>query len=189
MEKLPKGAVLLIIDVQQGLDDPLLGSRNNPLAEERMAQLLMAWRSAKRPVFHVQHLSTSSESPLHPAKPGVAIKEEVKPQPGELLFQKRVNSAFIGTDLEQRLRDSGYGTLVIGGLTTPHCVSTTARMAGNLGFDTFVVSDATAAFEITDQKGRKFSADEVHNLSLAAMDGEFATVVETTAVLEALSKF
>ena len=187
MEKLSQDAVLLIIDVQQGFDDPLWGKRNNPTAEQKIAHLLAAWRQSNRPVFHVQHLSLSPNSPLHPSRPGVAIKKEVEPQTGELLFQKQVNSAFIGTDLEQQLRERGYGTLVITGLTTPHCVSTTTRMAGNLGFRTFIVSDATAAFDLRDHQGRHYPAEEIHNVTLAALHGEFATVVSTAELLHALS--
>ena len=186
METLPQNAVLLIIDVQKGMDEPVWGQRNNPQAEENMVRLLTAWRRTDRPVFHVQHLSLSPTSPLRASQPGSAIKEAVRPRPGELLFQKHVNSAFIGTDLEQQLRERGYDTLVIVGLTTPHCVSTSARMAGNLGFHTFLVADATAAFAMVGYDGRKFTADEIHAVSLATLNAEFATVVETEAVLRAM---
>ncbi len=186
METLPQNSVLLIIDVQKGFDEPVWGNRNNPHAELNITRLLEAWRKTDRPVFHVQHLSLSPNSPLGATHPGSAIKEAVTPRDGELLFQKHVNSAFIGTDLEQRLREHGYKTLVIVGLTTPHCVSTTTRMAGNLGFETFLVSDATAAFEIIGHDGRKYTAEEIHAVSLATLNGEFATVVETEALLHAL---
>lgn len=187
INRFPKNAVLLIIDVQKGMDDPLLGQRNNPDAEQHMVRLLAAWRASGRPVIHVQHLSTSPGSPLYPTKPGVALKDEVQPQEGETLIQKQVNSAFIGTNLEEQLKDNGCDLLVIVGLTTPHCVSTTARMAGNLGFKTTVVADATAAFETTDYKGRRYTAEEVHNLALAALNGEFAAIVETEEILAGLT--
>ena len=145
-----------------------------------------AWRQTDRPVFHVQHLSQSLNSPLRPTHPGNAIKEAVRPQADELLFQKRVNSAFIGTDLEQQLRERGYDTLVIVGLTTPHCVSTTTRMAGNLGFRTYIVADATAAFELVGHDGRRYSAEEIHAVSLVTLHEEFATVVETETLLAAI---
>ena len=188
MDSLPQDAVLLIIDVQKGMDDPHYGSRNNPQAEDHMARLLAAWRASGRPVFHVQHMSTEPDSPLRPDQPGNAIKDAVRPLDGEPLFQKSVNSAFIGTDLEDRLRSAGYDTLVIVGLTTQHCVSTTARMAGNLGFKTYLAADATAAFDSTGYDGKHYSAEEVHQISLATLHGEFATVVETGEVLEAVSR-
>lgn len=183
MKTLPQNAVLLIVDVQKGLDEPSLGNRNNPQAEENMVRLLTAWRQTNRPVFHVQHLSLSPTSPLRPSHPGHVIKDEVKPQDDEILFQKHVNSAFIGTDLEQELRRRGYDTLIIVGLTTPHCVSTTTRMAGNLGFHTFVVSDATAAFDMVGHDGRHYPAEEIHAVSLVTLQDEFATVVETDTLL------
>ncbi len=186
MKTLPQNSVLLIIDVQKGFDDPVWGNRNNPHAEQNIARLLEAWRKSNRPVFHVQHLSLFPNSPLHASHPGSAIKEAVMPHEGEYLFQKHVNSAFIGTDLEHQLRAHGYETLVIVGLTTPHCISTTARMAGNLGFQTFLVADAVAAFDLIGHDGRKYTAEEIHNVSLATLNEEFATVIETETLLFAL---
>ena len=188
MDSLPQDAVLLIIDVQKGMDDPHYGTRNNPGAEDNMARLLAAWRAGGRPVFHVQHMSSEPDSPLRPERPGNAIKDEVKPLDGEPLFRKSVNSAFIGTDLEDRLRERGLDTLVIVGLTTQHCVSTTTRMAGNLGFKTYLVADATAAFDSTGYDGKHYSAEEVHQISLATLHSEFATVVETDELLEAVER-
>lgn len=162
------------------------GSRNNPQAEQNIARLLAAWRKTDRPVIHIQHLSPSPDSPLRANHPGSEIKEAVQPQNGELLLHKHVNSAFIGTDLEQQLRRRGYNTLVVVGLTTPHCVSTTTRMAGNLGFHTLIVSDATAAFNLVGHDGRQYTAEEIHAVSLATLSGEFATVVETKTLLATL---
>lgn len=174
---------LLLIDVQQGFDHPKWGARNNPGAEENMARLLAAWRVAGRPVFHVKHNSRSPQAPLHPANPGNAIKPHVAPRTGEPVFEKTVNSAFIGTTLEASLRAAGVTSLVIVGLTTPHCVSTTTRMAANLGFAVQLVADATAAYEWTAHDGRKLPPEEVHYHALAALHGEFADVVSTDAVL------
>jgi len=183
MNKLPRNAVLLIIDVQKGFDDPRWGQRNNPQAEHSIAGLLAAWRASRRPVFHVQHLSILPDSPLRPENPGCAFKDEVKPLAGEPVFQKHVNSAFIGTDLERVLHERNLDTLVIVGLTTPHCVSTSARMAGNLGFQVYVVSDATAAFALTGPDGRVYSAEEIHAVSLATIHNEFAQVLDCATVL------
>jgi nicotinamidase-related amidase len=177
---------LLLIDVQQGFDDPRWGERNNPEAERNLARLLAAWRQAGAPVIHVQHLSGLPDSPLRPGQPGAELKAEVRPLPTEPVFQKQVNSAFIGTALETYLRQGGVRRLVMGGLTTDHCVSTTARMAANLGFGVIVVADGTATFGRDGHDGRRYSAEEVHRLALASLHGEFATVLDAAAVLAAL---
>jgi nicotinamidase-related amidase len=183
MEQINQNTALIIIDVQKGFDEPVWGERNNPQAEDNIVRLLEAWRKHRRPIFHVQHMSLSPTSPLNPNHPGNAIKDALIPRAGEPLIQKNVNSAFIGTDLEQQLRQIGCNSLVIVGLTTPHCVSTTTRMAGNLGFETYLVSDATAAFALTGHDGRKFSAQEIHEVTLVTLNSEFATVVETNELL------
>ncbi|HVG18318.1 MAG TPA: cysteine hydrolase family protein [Blastocatellia bacterium] len=184
MNALPRDAALIIIDVQYGLDDEKYGRRNNPQAEANMARLLEAWRRTTRPIFHVQHLSREADSPLRPGQSGVEIKEVVKPLADEPVIQKNVNSAFIGTDLESRLRQGEHGTLVIAGLTTDHCVSTTARMAGNLGFNTFVVSDATATFDRVGPDGNLNDAEAIHKIALASLHGEFATITDTESLLK-----
>ena len=187
MQTLPHNAALIIIDVQAGFDDPVWGRRNNPQAEDHVARLLGAWRETQRPIFHVQHDSTEPNSPLRPGQAGNEIKEAVRPLAGEPLITKQVNSAFIGTDLEARLRQQGLDTLVIVGLTTNHCVSTTARMAGNLGFETTVVSDATATFDRVGHDGQRHTAEDVHAISLASLHQEFATIMDTESLLKQLA--
>ena len=177
---------LLLIDVQQGLDHPRWGARNNPEAEQQIRALLAAWRQAKWPVIHVQHMSQEPGSPLRRDAPGNAFKPEALPHDGEPVFQKTVNSAFIGTTLEAHLRREGIHTLVLVGLTTDHCVSTTARMAGNLGFEVTVVDDATATFERTGPDGVRYSAEQMHRLALASLHGEFAQVQSVHDVLARL---
>ena len=167
---------LLLIDVQAGLDHPRWGSRNNPDAEGLLAQLLELWRRHGWPIFHVQHLSRNPDSPLRPGQPGAELKLAVRPQPHEPVVQKRVNCAFIGTDLESRLRAAGIRRLVVAGLTTDHCVSSTVRMAADLGFETIVLADATATFPRTSPDGREWTAQEMHDSALASLHGEFATI-------------
>lgn len=176
-------AALLLIDVQQGFDDPRWGTRNNPDAEQRIVDMLEAWRADGRPVIHIQHLSLEPHSPLREDATGHAFKDEAQPMPGELVFRKHVNSAFIGTELEAHLRANGIEALVVVGLTTDHCVSTTTRMAANLGFNVTVVEDATATFERRGPDGTHYSADLVHRLALASLHGEFATVKNSKDML------
>ena len=180
---LPAGAALLVVDVQQGLDDPRLGARNNPDAERRVAELLAAWRAAAWPVVHVQHLSRMPFSPLRPELPGCAIKPEARPQDGEPLFQKHVNAAFVDTGLEGHLRDREVEAVVVVGLATDHCVSSTVRMASDLGFDVTLVADATAAYDREGPDGTRYDASLVHAVTLASLHGEFASVRTARDVL------
>jgi len=184
---LTANTALLLIDVQQGLDHPRWGARNNPDAERNIAALLAAWRQERRPVIHVQHMSREPDSPLRPDRPGNAFKPEAVPQPGEPVFQKTVNSAFIGTTLEAYLRTHRIDTIVVVGITTNHCVSSTVRMAANLGFTVVVVSDGTATFERTGPDGDHHTAEQMHRVALASLHGEFATVRRTSEVLAALA--
>ena len=176
-------AALILIDVQEGLDEPRLGRRNNPAAEANMAHLLGHWRERGRPVIHIQHMSTEPNSPLRPELPGNAIKAIVAPQGAEPVIRKQVNNAFVGTDLDARLRAAAIKSLIIVGLTTNHCVSTTARMAGDLGYDTVVVADATAAHEQRSYDGRLYDAETVHQLALANLHEEFAAILTTEQAL------
>jgi nicotinamidase-related amidase len=183
---LSSDTALLLVDVQQGLDDPRWGARNNPNAEQRIADLLAAWRATGRPVIHVQHLSLRPHSPLREDSPGHAFKVEALPMGDEPVFRKHVNSAFIGTELETHLRANGIEALVVVGITTDHCVSSTARMAGNLGFAVTVVEDATATFERDGPDGAHYSADLIHRVTLASLHGEFATVRSSQDILAAV---
>jgi nicotinamidase-related amidase len=177
---------LLLIDVQKAFDqDEYWGERNNPDAEQRIAELLAHWRERDWPVAHVWHASTEKQSPLRPDQPGYAVKPEAAPLAGEVVFTKTVNSAFIGTELEAHLRQRGIQRLVVTGLTTDHCVSTSVRMAGNLGFDVFLVAEATATHGKTAPDGEFLSADYLHRAQLASLHQEFCQVV---SVQEALAQ-
>jgi nicotinamidase-related amidase len=186
--QLPVPPALILVDIQKAFDQPGYygGERNNPDAEENASTLLEYWRKHQWPLFHIKHCSVHPGSPLAEGHPGNDHKDEVKPLPGEPLIKKSANSAFIGTDLKERLDTLGIRTVVVIGLTTQHCVSTTARMAGNYGYDTFVISDATAAFQTKGLNGENYPAEMVHQLSLATIHQEFATVLTTKAILETM---
>ncbi len=186
MIHLPSNTALIIVDVQKGFDDPKWGRRNNPEAESNIRKLLDTWRGSHMPVFHIQHCSQEAGSPLRPGTPGNEIKEILAPSNGEPIVTKRVNSAFIGTDLELQLKRKNIGTLVLVGLTTDHCVSTTARMAGNMGFEVYAVSDATATFDRVGPDGKSYKAEEIHAVNLASLHNEFATIVDTKNLLNSL---
>ena len=182
-------SALLLIDWQRGFDDHARwgGTRNNPAAEDNAARLLRAWRDRGRPVFHVRHLSKDKNSPLSESNPGSAMKSALAPMPGEPLTTKHVNSAFIGTNLDQTLREAGIGALTICGLTTDHCVSTTVRMAANLGYDVVLAEDAAATFDRKSPDGDLIPAATVHAVHLASLHAEFCSVRTTSAILDRAS--
>lgn len=178
---------LLVIDVQKGLDDPCWGKRNNPDAESDIALLISVWRKHELPIIHIRHCSVEPNSPLRPELPDNEFKEIAQPLPEEKQFSKSVNSAFIGTELEKYLQEHDISSLVIVGLTTDHCVSTSTRMAANLGFNVTLISDATATFEREGYDVALYSADEIHKINLVSLDGEFCTVRSTEEVMKEIA--
>ncbi|MFC5468104.1 cysteine hydrolase family protein [Cohnella suwonensis] len=177
---------LLLIDVQNAFDDPEWGERNNKDAEEKIKMLLSAWRESGRPALFVQHASRAVDSLFHPAKPTFPFKSGIEPIAGERVFRKYVNSSFIGTDLEDALRQSECEQIVIAGLTTNHCVETTTRMAGNLGFNPILAEDACATFGRRGPDGTYYSAERIHEMTLVNLHEEFARIRTTAEVLAML---
>lgn len=186
LEPIGPNTALLVIDIQEGFSDPHWGRRNNPDMELRLAELLAAWRAQRRPLIHVKHMSTSATSPLRPGQRGNDFRAFAAPMPGEDVVEKSAHSCFIGTSLEADLRSERLDTLVLVGLTTNHCVSTTARMAENLGFRVWVACDATATFDRAGPDGVFYRAEQIQAIALADLHGEFATVVDTKTVIAAM---
>jgi nicotinamidase-related amidase len=181
---------LIIIDLQQGMKSTKLPPRNNPDAENNIAKLLNAWRQSSNPVINVRHISRFPDFPnssFFPGRSCVEFQEPFLPQPEEHVVEKNVPDAFIHTGLERWLHVRDIRNLVIVGVSTSNSVESTARTAGNLGFKAIVVSDATFTFEKRDFAGTLRSADEVHFMSLANLDGEYAVVRSTDEVLAAIN--
>jgi nicotinamidase-related amidase len=183
VQRPPEGSVLLLIDLQQAIDNPDRGIRNNPGAEQVVAGLLVHWRDRGWPVIHIRHDSTDPNSSYRPGQPGNDFKAEAAPRAGEVVIAKKTNSAFIGTDLEARLRAGGYPALAVAGVITNNSVEATVRMAGNLGFDTWLVEDACFTFGRKDWTGAWRSAQDIHAISLANLDGEYCTVIRSDALI------
>lgn len=185
ISKLDKSA-LILIDIQKGFNDIEYwgGERNNFDAEKNASKLLELWRKNNFPIFHVKHCSSNPNSILNENNIGNEFKDIVMPIEGEKIIKKNVNSAFIGTNLKEQLDNNKINKLVIVGLTTDHCVSTTTRMAGNFGYETYHVSDATATFNKMGIDGKKFSANLIHETALASLNEEFASVVTTKFIVD-----
>ena len=169
MKQSKNNTALLLIDVQKGFQDPIWGKRNNFMAEANIQLLLQCFREFSASIVHIQHLSMEPKSPLRPSQFGVEFMDGFQPKRDERVFQKMVHSAFIGTELEKHLRDQKIQFLTMVGFTSDHCVSTSARMAADLGFDVTVVSDATVAFQRVSITGKIFYPNLVHEVSMASL--------------------
>ena len=183
-----KNPALLLVDIQKAFlekDYPGL-IRNNEHAEFICGKILKKWRTLDLPIIHVRHSSTNPESKLHKSRPGFEFNDYVTPLENEMVLTKEVNSAFIGTNLENILIKSHIDTLVIVGMTTNHCISTTVRMSGNLGFDTYLISDSTACYNTKALNGEIIDCNTIYNTALASLQEEFATVIDSKELLNIL---
>ena len=172
-------AVLLPIDMQQAFDGPEWPRRWNADVDSNGLALLGAWRASGRPIIHVRHDSVQPDSSLAPGSPGNAFRPGFEPMPGEPLVTKSVNSAFIGTDLDLRLKRLGAKHVVTFGISTDMCVSTTVRTGANLGWDMILVPDASDCFELPDGNGGTIPAIEVQRAHVATLAFEFCRTLST----------
>jgi nicotinamidase-related amidase len=176
--------VLVVIDVQQGFRDSRWGANGNSAALKNIESLVQHWRSKKLPIVVVKHNSKHPDSPLFSGSPGNQL-EPFLDGSKDAVIQKTVNSAFYGTpDLHLWLAKRNFRNIVICGITTNKCCETTARMAGNLGYQTSFVIDATDAFDLTHSDGSVTSAADVMRMTAGNLDREFATVLTTEQALQ-----
>ncbi|MEL6290078.1 MAG: isochorismatase family protein [Pseudomonadota bacterium] len=184
---------LLLIDLQVGVNvlehwGGPTGRRNNPDAEKNLSALLAGWRDAGSRVIFTQHDSREAASPLKVSLETGAWLDGLGPRGDETVIRKDVNAGFLGTDLELRLRQHGAHRLVIAGFFTNFCVETTTRIAGNLGYDTYLVPDACATTNRVGPDGTDHDPELVHALSVASMHGEFCTVLSVEDALVLLTE-
>ena len=191
IEKFGTETALLVIDAQVGVNmhdhwGGACGHRNNPDSEQRIADLLHAWREARRPVFFTLHDSREEASPLKLALASGQSIPGLEPRAGEVVVVKDVNSGFTGTNLELELRRAGVSRLVVAGYFTNMCIETTVRAAGNLGYDTYLAHDACAAGNRAGIDGQMFDAEQVHAMSVANLHGEFCTAIQSCEAIALL---
>ena len=175
-------AVLLPVDMQQAFDAPPWPRRWNDLVDTNGLALIQAWRTAGRPIIHVRHDSIQPGSTLAPGAPGNSFRSGFDPREGEPLVTKSVNSAFIGTDLDLRLKRLGAKHVVVFGISTDMCVSTTIRTGANMGWDMILVPDACDCFDLPDRQGGTIPAEEVQRAHVATLAFEFARTMTTSQV-------
>jgi len=180
--------ILICIDLQQAFQDEAYwgGNRNNQNAEEISSQIIAKWREINEQIIHVRHSSTNANSKLHKDSKGFQFHPSCLPIEGEIVLTKSVNSCFIGTPLKQLLDERNCSTVVIIGLTTDHCVSTTVRMAANNGYNVLLISDATATFDKVGVMDSLYDSELIHQISLASLKDEFATILSSDQLFEML---
>lgn len=183
-----KNPALILVDIQKAfLEKDYPGfKRNNPNAEQISGDILKKWRQLNLPIIHVRHSSKNPNSKLHKSKPGYEFNDFVKPTTHEIVITKKVNSAFIGTNLKNILIKNKINTLVFVGMTTNHCISSTVRMSGNLGFETILISDSTACYNTKGIDGQIIDCNVIFESALASLSEEFATVIKSKELFDLL---
>jgi len=180
---LPLPCALLLIDLQLAIDAPYWGPRNNPQAETNVAALLAAWRARAWPVIHVRHDSRAEKSAYRPGSETHGFKPQAMPIAGETIIPKQAHSAFVGTDLDRRLRERGVASLAVAGVITDNSVEATVRHGADLGWNIALIEDACFTVDRALRDGRKISAADMHERTLALLDGEYAQIVSTAHTL------
>ena len=181
------GVPLVLIDLQNAIDHPDWGERNNPDAEIRIGELLAHWRHADWPIIHIRHDSVNENSHYRPGQAGHDFKSGNQPLAGETVIAKTANSAFIDGVLQAHLDRLGHRTIAVAGVITNNSVDATVRHGGNLGYEIFLLADGCFTFGQTDWNGKCWTADDVHALALSNLDGEYCRVIQTADIISSLS--
>ena len=184
IKKFDASTAMLLVDVQKGVNDTSYyggskGRRNNLDAETNIIHILTEWRLSNRKVAFTKHNSIEANSPLKLSLNSGQQLDGMEPESDDIVIEKDINSGFIGTSLELDLRRAGIQRLVVMGFFTNICIETTVRMAGNMGFDTYLVHDACATVNSIGHDGTDYDPDLVHNMAIGNMHGEFCTAITT----------
>ncbi|WP_310621871.1 isochorismatase family protein [Flexibacterium corallicola] len=175
---------LVVLDVQDAIDQPVWDGKSNPDYIENIQRFLGLWREKGWPVIHIKHDEATPTSTYHTYGPWNAIKKEVKPVKGEVIIIKQQNSAFIETDLHSTLKTMGAKQMVLTGVVIHNSMDATVRAGKALGYNIILPSDATTAVPVTNKSGQTWDARTVHDLTVAILEGEYAMVAPSAAILE-----
>jgi nicotinamidase-related amidase len=173
-------SILIIINAQNGLLDATQEGRNNSEAEKNILNILELWRTKKRSVIHVKHVSDDPNSNFFKNSVSCDFLNSLAPKNNEDVVEKEKSSAFAGTSLENLLNQKKTSNIILVGFTANECIDATARDAAAFGFETFVIGDATATFDIRDPYGKLVKAERIHKLTLANINAFYAKVIMTS---------
>jgi nicotinamidase-related amidase len=172
---------LVLIDIQNEYRAGPLALPDADAAIDAAVRLLARARNDGAAIFHVAHKGRSGGLFDREAERG-AIVERLAPLASEAVIEKGLPNAFAGTDLQARIAATGRKNIVLAGLMTHMCVSSTARAALDLGYRTIVAADACATRDLPDGRGGTLDARTIHEVALAELSDRFAIVVPGDAL-------
>ena len=172
---------VLIVDVQKALVEA------HPYREEEFLQELKrvadGARKAGAEIIYVRHDGDAGDE-LESGTEGWNIHGAVEPKPGERIFDKNYNSAFLETDLEEYLKEKQITDLILMGMQTEYCMDSTCKAAFELGYGVVIPEGATTTYHNEFMSGEatvKFYETKI-------WDGRFADLMSVEEVLELLAR-
>lgn len=137
---------LLVIDTQVNMFEDGTAVYNAPALLETIDCVITRARILRIPVIYVQHNGPPG-GPDEPDTPGWFIHERISPQEGDIVIQKHTPDAFHATPLESILKDNEINKLVIMGVQTENCISSTCHHARIAGFSITLIQDGHSTFD------------------------------------------
>ncbi|MEZ9232895.1 cysteine hydrolase family protein [Vibrio amylolyticus] len=175
---------LVIIDIQNDYFSGGALPLHEPVeAAQKAAKLIERYRTSGLPVIHIQHLAARDDLGfMLEGTKGQEIHSSVEPIAGEVVIIKHFPNAFAKTELSDVLTRLNITDIVVAGMMTHMCVSSTIRASLEHGIKTIVVHDACATCDL-EVLGKKIPADTVHHTALA----EIATIAKISSCEEVIS--
>lgn len=184
----PRRAALLIIDAQNEYVDGKLPLENFDPAVAQI-QTLRAWAHDNRLlVVHIRQIGGATSPIFTTGGHGAQIIPALTPTSDELVIDKSVPNSFHATDLHKALKAAGKDQLIVTGFMTHMCVDATTRAGFDLGYQNYVVADATADRALPDPMGGVMAAGQVKRGALAALNDRFAWILKDAAEVMAAPK-